>query len=60
MSTFCQRSYHKNCQHRGVGGQKKPKSCQRSLWTTPNGRLEAQKLASDIRKDQIWYLLAIN
>ena len=22
MSTFCQRSYHRNCQCRGVGGQK--------------------------------------
>ena len=31
MSTFCQRSYHRKCQRRGVGGQKKPKSCQRSL-----------------------------
>ena len=36
MSTFCQRLYHKKCQLRGVGGQKKTKSCQRSLWTTPN------------------------
>ena len=33
MSTFCQRSYHTKCQRRGVGGQKKPKSCQRSLWS---------------------------
>ena len=23
--------YHRKCQRRGVGGQKKPKSCQRSL-----------------------------
>ena len=30
MSTFCQRSYHRKCQRRGVGGKKKPKSCQRS------------------------------
>ena len=32
MSTFCQRSYRRKCQCRGVGGQKKkePKSCQRS------------------------------
>ena len=22
MSTFCQRSYHRKCQRRGVGGQK--------------------------------------
>ena len=35
MSTFCQRLYHRKCQWRGVGGQKKPKSCQHSLWTTP-------------------------
>ena len=35
MSTFFQRSYHRNCQRRWVGGQKTPKSCQRSLWTTP-------------------------
>ena len=27
--------YHRECQRRGAGGQKKPKSCQRSLWTTP-------------------------
>ena len=33
MSTSCQRSYHRKCQRRRVGGQKKPKSCQRSLWT---------------------------
>ena len=25
MSTFCQRSYHRKCQRRGVGGQKKAK-----------------------------------
>ena len=31
MSTFCQRSYHRKCQRRGLGGQKKPKSCKRSL-----------------------------
>ena len=31
MSTFCQRSYHRKCQQRWVGGQKKLKSCQRSL-----------------------------
>ena len=31
MSTFFQRSYHRKCQRRGVGGQKKPKSGQRSL-----------------------------
>ena len=35
MSTFCQRSYHRKCQCKAVGDQKKPKSCQRSLWTTP-------------------------
>ena len=35
MSTFCQHLYHRKCKRRGVGGQKKPKSCQRSLWTTP-------------------------
>ena len=34
-STFCQHSYHRRCKRRGVGGQKKPKSCQSSLWTTP-------------------------
>ena len=28
---FCQRLYHRKCQRRGVGGQEKPKSCQRSL-----------------------------
>ena len=27
--------YHTKCQRRGVGGQKKAKYCQRSLWTTP-------------------------
>ena len=31
MSTFCQLSYHRKCQRRGVGGQEMPKSCQRSL-----------------------------
>ena len=30
--------YHRKCQHRGIGGQEKPKSCQRSLWTTPNDK----------------------
>ena len=29
MSTFCLRLYHRKCQRRGVGGQKKLKSCQR-------------------------------
>ena len=31
---FCQHSYHRKCQRRRVGRQKKTKSCQRSLWTT--------------------------
>ena len=35
MTTFCQHSYHRKCQHRWVGGQKEPTSCQCSLWTTP-------------------------
>ena len=34
ITTFCQRLYHRKCKRRGVGCQKKPKSCQRSLWTT--------------------------
>ena len=33
-STFCQRLYHRKCQRMGVGGQKKPKSCQHSLCRT--------------------------
>ena len=39
MSTFCQRSYHRKCQRRGVGGQKKakilwmpPKACVDTWW----------------------------
>ena len=43
MFTFCQRSYHRKCQQRGLGGQKKPKSCQRSLWTPP--KREAAKVS---------------
>ena len=35
MFTFCQSLYPKICQYRGVGGQNKPLSCQRGLWTTP-------------------------
>ena len=35
MSTFCQHSYHRKCQRKGVGGQKKPKTFQRSMRTTP-------------------------
>ena len=31
MLTFCQCSYHRKCQHKAVGGQKKPKTFQRSL-----------------------------
>ena len=31
ISTFCQRSYRSKCERRGVGGQKKPKYCQRTL-----------------------------
>ena len=30
MSAFCQRSYHKKCQHREVGGPKMSAFCQRS------------------------------
>ena len=41
MSTFFQRLYHRKRQHRGVGGQKRPKSCQRSLWTTPSTTYQA-------------------
>ena len=39
MSTFCQRSYHRKCQRRGVGGQKSQNSRQGSLWTTPYAKL---------------------
>ena len=35
-STFCQRLYHRKCQRRRVGGQKKLKYCQRSLRMAPN------------------------
>ena len=35
MSTICERSYCRTCHCRRVGGQKIPKNCQRSLWTTP-------------------------
>ena len=31
MSNFCQRSYHRKCKRREVGGQKNPKYWQRSL-----------------------------
>ena len=34
-STFCKPLYHRKCKRRGVGGQKKAKSCKRSLWTPP-------------------------
>ena len=30
MFTFCQHSYHRKCQQRGIGDQKKAKSCLRS------------------------------
>ena len=36
MFAFCQWLHHRKCQWRGVVGQKKLKSCQRSLWTAPN------------------------
>ena len=29
--TFCKLLYHRKCKRRGVGGQKKAKSCKRSL-----------------------------
>ena len=29
--TFCKLLYHRKCKPRGVGGQKKEKSCKRSL-----------------------------
>ena len=35
MSGFCQQLQGRTCQGRGLGGQKKPKSCQRSLLMTP-------------------------
>ena len=31
MSSFRQHLYHRKCQRKGIGGQKKPKSCLRSL-----------------------------
>ena len=42
MSTFCQPSYHRKCQRWGVGGQKKPKSCQHSVWTTAKTKIYQQ------------------
>ena len=35
MSTFCQHLYRKKSSAQGDKLSKKPKSCQRSLWTTP-------------------------
>ena len=35
MSTVCQRLFHRKCQRRWVGDQKKAISCQRCLWPTP-------------------------
>ena len=35
VTCFCQRLKGTKCQRRGVDGQKKAKTCQRSLWTTP-------------------------
>ena len=40
----------RKCQRRGVDGQQKPKSCQRSLWTTPN--LGSQSSACPTRGQQ--------
>ena len=34
-STFLKLLYHRNCKQRGVVGQKRDKSCKRSLWTPP-------------------------
>ena len=34
--TFGHRLYQKKMSMKGVGGQKKSKSCQRGLWTPPN------------------------
>ena len=56
--TFCQRSSHRKCQHRGVGGQKNPKSCQRSLWTAPKA-CEARwkrRWMTSIGKILVYYL----
>ena len=44
MSTFCQRSYHRKCQSRVLGGLQKPKCCQHSLWTTPWVKIHLAKV----------------
>ena len=51
MSIFCQLLYHRKCQLRGVGGQKKPKSCQRSLWTPPYLMLSRQSVSALLCSD---------
>ena len=43
ISTFKGRK----CKQRGVGGQKKPKTCQRSLWTTPKYGFYKKSLQKD-------------
>ena len=40
---FCQRLYHRKCQLRVLGGQRKSKCCQRSLWTTLVWKFTCQK-----------------
>ena len=50
MSTFCQRSYDTKCQRRGIGGQKKPESCQRSLWTTPKVAITCRSRWTSMKK----------
>ena len=42
--TFCKLLCHRKCKRRGVGGQKKPKSCQRSLWKNPYALLYVTRL----------------
>ena len=35
MSIFCQRLYHRKCQHRGVGGQKNPQNLVNGVYERP-------------------------
>jgi hypothetical protein len=55
MTIFCKHSYHRKCKRRGVGGQKKPKFCERSLCTAPYERTsKGQTKSSMTKRDMIF------
>ena len=59
MSTFCRRFYHRKCQLRGVGGQKKAKNLRVIFDQWPKLHLGLDALSNQKTLNGIYYTIKV-